>query len=107
MKSDFYTKFILTVIAICLSILTLKSIDFIPKAYGGSLKSEDKKPLLNTNYALVPVNSNGTIDVNIKSSSMLDVNVSKVTTSDELEVNITEVAGSSLLYGAVPVKIKQ
>lgn len=92
MKTDFYTKTVLTIIAVCLTVLTLQNVDIIPKAYAA-----EKKNNLNTvpdkNYALVPVNENGTIDVVIRG----------INTSDELDVNIDEVGGMSV-YRAIPVR---
>jgi hypothetical protein len=67
MKTDFYTKTILTVIAICLTINVLKDFDFIPKAYATENNKTELNMPTNKNYGLVPLNTNGTIDVNIKS----------------------------------------
>ncbi len=103
MKTDFYTKAVLTVIAFCLTIIVLKQVDIIPNAFAGTPKSN-----LNTNmnYGLVPLNADGSIDVNIKSnSSTVDVNIVDISTSDELDVNIDEVGGFST-FGTVLVKIK-
>jgi len=72
MKIDLYTKTVLTIIAICLTIIVLKSVNIIPNAYGDTPPSNLKN---NMNYGLVPLNVDGTIDVNIKSSSTLDVNI--------------------------------
>lgn len=72
MKTDFYTKTILTIIAICLITIIIQQGDILPKAYAGSPSSNFKN---NVNYGLVPLNANGTIDVNIKSSSTMDVNI--------------------------------
>ena len=72
MKTDFYTKAVLTVIAICLTIIVLKQVDIIPNAYAETSKSNLKN---NMNYGLVPLNADGSIDVNIKSSSTMDVNI--------------------------------
>ena len=97
MKLDLYSKIVLTVIAICLTINVLKDFDIMPKAYGSETKPniENKSNLLsNKNYGLIPVNADGTIDVNIKSSSVMDV-------------NITEVNGGYVSYGKLPVVIKQ
>ena len=103
MKTDFYTKTVLTVIAICLTIIVLKQIDIIPTAFAGSPQSNSNTGM---NYSLVPLNADGSIDVNIKSnSSTMDVNIVDISTSDELYVNIDEVGGFST-FGTVPVKIK-
>jgi hypothetical protein len=105
MKTDFYTKTVLTIIAFCLSILTLQNIDLIPKTYASeptrNLNIEPSK-----NYGLVPINKDGSIDVNIKStSSEMDVNISDISTRKTLGVNIEEVGGY-FVYGKVPVQIK-
>ena len=91
MKTDFYTKTILTVIAICLTILVLKNIDIIPRAYANETKN-GINPYIN--YGLVPLNPDGSIDVNIKSNSEI------------INVNIEEVGGWST-WGKVPVVIKE
>ena len=91
MKTDFYTKTILTVIAICLTTLVLKNIDIIPRAYANETKN-GIDPY--TNYGLVPLNPDGSIDVNIKSNSEI------------INVNIEEVGGWST-WGKVPVVIKE
>jgi hypothetical protein len=97
MKTDLYTKTVLTIIAVCLSVLTLQSIDIIPKSYA----SGNEKTSITTapkNYGLVPVNDDGTIDVNI----------TRISTYDELDVNIDEIGNASLSSGGpIPVTIKQ
>ena len=103
MKTDFYTKTVLTIIALCLSILTLQNIDIIPRAYASEPnKSINIEP--SKNYGLVPINADGTINVNIKSSSEMDVNISNITTSDELDINIDEVGGGYVSHGG-PIKV--
>lgn len=73
MKTDFYTKTVLTIIAICLTILTFQNVDIIPKTYASKTKDLNLNPL--KNYGLVPLNPDGSIDVNIKSASTMDVNI--------------------------------
>lgn len=103
MKTDFYTKAVLTVIAVCLTIIVLKQVDIIPNAYAETPKTKINN---NMNYGLVPLNADGSIDVNIKSnSSTMDVSIVDISTSDELDVNIDEVGGFST-SGTVPVKVK-
>ncbi len=105
MKSDLYTKSILTVIAICLTINVLKDFNIFPKAYANDepLKTQPNK-FSNINYGLIPINADGTIDVNIKSSSEMDVNISNISTDDELDVNIDEIGGGYVSYGG-PIKV--
>ena len=89
MKTDFYTKAVLTVIAICLTVIVIKEIDLIPSAYADTPNSN-----LNTyaNYGLVPLNADGSIDVNIKSSSTMDVNI--------------ESCSSTAFYYAEPIQVE-
>lgn len=91
MKTDLYTKAVLTVIAICLSIIAIKDLEIFPKAYADNPSANVKT---NPNYGLIPLG--GTIDVNI-----VDIN-----TSDKLGVNIAEVGGYSF-SGKIPVVIKE
>jgi len=96
MKFDLYTKSILTVIAICLTINVLKDFNLIPKAYAGENKQNIESKLnlsANKNYGLIPVNADGSIDVNIKSSSTMDVNIEEV--------------GGYNCYSKVPVVLKE
>lgn len=88
MKLDLYTKSILTIIAVCLTINVLKDFDIIPKAYANDPLKNQPNLLLNKNYGLIPVNADGTIDVNIKSSTVMDVNVSAISTWDKMRVII-------------------
>lgn len=109
MKTDKYTKSVLTIIAVCLTILTLQSIDIIPKAYASeespNLKTEPSTSIGN-NYAIVPLNSDGSIDVNVKSiSSEMDVNITGISTKDELDVNIDEVGGGYVSHGG-PISVE-
>lgn len=91
MKTDFYTKTVLTVIAICLSIIVLNHVDIIPNAYA---ETPNTNLTTNMEYGLVPLNADGSIDVKIKASS-------------EIDVNITGVNGSYVPYGKLPVVIKE
>jgi len=110
MKTDMYTKSILTIIALCLSIIVLKDINIIPKAHANTTTS--------VNYGLVPVNDDGTITVKLDTSDNIDVNIksiktydklkvdiNSVSTSDELSINIDEVGGSYVTSGG-PIKVK-
>jgi hypothetical protein len=117
MKTDFYTKLILSIIAICLSINVLKDFDLFPSAYA----SEGANPGKTTNYKLVPVDDFNTIDVrivdintydelnvNLKSIDTYDemkVNIKSIETTDELDVNIDEIGGSFINSGG-PLRVK-
>ena len=101
MKTDTYTKTILTIIAGCLVILVLKTENVFPQARA----TETKTTLSPLNYKLVPVNEDGSINVRLTPSQTIDVNIENISTSDQLDVNITEVGGYNT-WGALPVKIK-
>ena len=90
MKLDLYTKSILTIIAICLTINVLKDFDIMPKAYENEPLKNELNLLPNKNYGLIPVNADGTIDVNIKSSSEMKVDISTISTWDKMRVVIKE-----------------
>ena len=102
-KVDNYTKGVLTLIAVCLTILTLKQLDFFPKAYAG--ESIDHAVIPNANYGLVPLNEDGSISVKLSSYDELDVNIVGVNTSDELDVNIDEIGGGYVSHGG-PISVE-
>ncbi|KAF2519671.1 hypothetical protein E0W68_00055 [Flavobacterium salilacus subsp. salilacus] len=106
MKTDRYTKIVLTVIAACLVINILEKIDIIPKAYANS--SDNFIAPINSNYAVVPVNEDGSINVTVKSAAPMDVNLVKISTNDDLDVNVNvEKIGGRYVYGEIPVTVKQ
>lgn len=118
MKTDVYTKTILTIIAICLTINVVKDSDFITSAY-----ASEASPIteITTEYKLIPINEFETLDVrivdintydelnvNIKSIDSYDemkVNINSIDTSDELDVNIDEIGGGFITSGG-PLKVK-
>lgn len=119
MKTDRYTKVVLTIIAICLINLSLGGVSPFQKAYAGSPDRSMSVP--DGTYGLVPLNEDGSItvrlspmdeiDVNItdiSTSDELNVNISEISTSDELDINIDEVGGSFISMGEpIEVKIKK
>jgi len=80
MKTDKYTKVILTIIAIALMGNLLKS--FITPANAAT-----------TNYVKFPINKDGTVDVRI------------VGTSEPVEINLKEVDRHAFFY-AEPIEVK-
>ena len=114
MKTDRYTKIILTVIAICLTINVVKDLEIVPKAYANETYSSD------TEYRLVPVSDMETLDVrivdintwdelnvNVKNIDTYDemrVNIRNIETDDELDVNIDEIGGMWINNGG-PIKV--
>jgi len=118
MKTDNYTKVILSIIALCLTITIMKDFQLFPSAHASE---HDKSTEVPSNYKLVPVNEIGTMDVrivdiatsdelnvNLKSVDTYDevkVNLKSIDTSDELDINIDEVGGSSIYAGGT-IKVK-
>ena len=118
MKTDVYTKTVLTIIAVCLTINVVKDADFIPSAYASEANDI---PEISTEYKLVPINEFETLDVrivdintydelnvNIKSIDSYDemkVNINSIDTSDELDVNVDEIGGGFISHGG-PIKVK-
>ena len=120
MKTDRYTKVVLTIIAVCLSINTLSRMEIIPSAYANNptdLLINPETP----RYGLVPLNEDGLIDVNIKDISTYDelnvnlkgidtyekmpVTIKGIDTSDELDVNLDEIGGGWISSGG-PLKVQ-
>lgn len=93
MKADFYTKSVLTIIAVCLLVLVFRDLELIPKANASNSYR---------GYGLVPLNEDGSITVKLSNMETIDVNISRISTMDELDVNIDEVGGRSVM-GSIPV----
>ena len=83
MKVDKFTKIVLTVIAVNLTILTVKNLDFIPKAYANET-SNNLELSPNMNYGLVPVNEDGSVNVKIMSGDVVDVQIRGINESPSL-----------------------
>lgn len=94
MKPDTFTKIILTVIAINLTLLTVDRFTFVEKANAAHLLKPKFSQESQSNIVL-PVNADGTVDVHIKS---LPSNI-------KLEVNLDEIGGSHI-YRTIPVEIE-
>ncbi|MCK9398612.1 MAG: hypothetical protein M0Q51_01285 [Bacteroidales bacterium] len=107
MKPDFYTKAVLTVIAICLLIIVFKQMEIIPTSFANFPSTNLSS---NMNFGLVPLNSDGSIDVNIKSmSDIIDVNIEEVggySCYDKVPISI-EAIGDYDCYNKIPVVIKE
>ena len=117
MKTDNYTRFLLTVIAFCLAVNTLTELNLFPAAYA----SDGTQSGLNTEYALVPVSEATTMDVRIVDINTYDelnvnlkgvdtyeeirVNLKSIDTDDELDVNLDEVGGAWIPHGG-PLRVK-
>ncbi len=82
MKTDVYTKTVLTVIAGALTIIALQHTDIFTKANASKSVS---------GFATVPVNPDGSIHVKF---------------TETMKVNVAEVGGN-YIYGALPINIKE
>lgn len=119
MKTDLYTKSVLTIIAVCLSLNAVKDFDLIPSAYAADNTVDPATAA--TDYALVPISAANTMDVrivdintydelnvNLKSVDTYDevkVNIKSIDTSDELDVNLDEIGGGWVTHGG-PIRVK-
>lgn len=91
MKTDAYTKIVLTIIALCLLVLVFKGVDLAPEAYASG--ANNNTPLNNkTNYGLVPINEDGTINVRLNTNQVVDVRLRGIDEAPNLrwEVDISE-----------------
>jgi hypothetical protein len=106
MRTDRYTKTILTIIAVCMVINIVEKIDIMPKAYANDPVVKNAPVTAAPNYGLVPLNPDGSI--NVKMTTPTDVNVIGIRTYDELNVNVNlaKIGGYST-YGEIPIKVKQ
>ncbi|SRX55004.1 hypothetical protein [Aequorivita sp. CIP111184] len=108
MKIDTYTKTILTIIAICLTINVLKDFDIFPSAYAAE-KIEYKPTNEVMDVRLVDINTYDELNVNLKSVDTYDelkVNIKKIETTDKLDVNLDEIGGGWVSNGGpIPVKV--
>ena len=112
MKTDHYTKTLLTIIAICLTFNVVDRLDLIPAAYAAN--GDDPAALLNEtptetiDVRIVDINTYDELNVNVKSIDTYDemkVNIKNIDTSDELDVNIDEIGGGWVSNGG-PIKVK-
>jgi len=115
MKTDLYTKAVLTVIASVLSIIAFQNAEIFPKANASKVAG----------FATVPVNPDGSINVKMATDNM-KVDISAIGGNSiygSLPINLKEISGSSIsssygipvnlqalngnsIYEAVPVKMK-
>jgi hypothetical protein len=84
MKTDLYTKTILTIIALCLAIIALDRSGIITEA---------KAELPYSSYGMIPVNPDGSINV-------------KMSSTDVVTVKVEEVDAFAFFHCTVPVKIQ-
>ena len=112
MKTDLYTKVILTVIALCLTLNVVKDFDIIPSAYAFN-GSPETNPLLaplseTIDVRIVDINTYDELNVNLKGVDTYDevkVNINSIDTTDELDINSDEIGGGWVNNGG-PIKVK-
>ncbi|WP_175631492.1 hypothetical protein [Bacteroides acidifaciens] len=88
MKIDLYTKLVLTVIAISVSIIAYRNIEFIPSTRAHSMNLALNTPL-DVNIVSVPYNG---IDVNVNNKIKVD------TPYGGLDVNVKIIKSPSKVY---------
>ncbi len=107
MKTDKYTKTILTIIAICLTINVIKNFEIIPSAHASEIVGN--KPVSEVmDVRLVDISTYDELNVNLKSVDTYDevkVNLKKIETTDELDVNLDEIGGGWVSNGG-PISVK-
>lgn len=111
MKTDTYTKTILTIIAVCLTINVVRELDIFPAAYANEPENMvENQPAEVIDVRLVDINTYDKLNVNLKSVDTYDevkVNIKRIETTDELDVNLDEIGGGWVSNGGpIPVKVK-
>lgn len=102
MKTDFYTKTILTIIAVCLVVIVARGLDIIPNAKAAETELRGQEQALNL-YDLRP-NSDGSINVRVISvqapSDGYPVKIKSYEAYNDLPVSIKSASGT------VPVEVR-
>lgn len=111
MKTDTYTKVILTIIAVCLTINVVKDLNIFPSAYAKAPHKTLENPTAEViDVRLVDINTYDELNVNLKRVDTYDevkVNIKSIETSDELDVNLDEIGGGWVSNGGpIPVKVQ-
>ncbi len=112
MKTDLYTKIILTVIAVCLALNVVKDFELIPSVYASNDPVETTSllsPISETiDVRIVDISTYDELNVNLKGVDTYDelkINLSSIDTTDELDINIDEIGGGWVNNGG-PIKVK-
>ncbi|MFW5658914.1 MAG: hypothetical protein ACOCZ8_02915 [Bacteroidota bacterium] len=104
MKTDWYLKGVLTVIAIALTLNVLNDLNLLPTA-----KASEKPTFVSPNA--LPVNPDGSITIRMPEGERLDVNVAAVGGNSfyeqQLPVDIRTVDGTPVFGGRVPVQVNK
>jgi len=98
MKTDIYTKVVLTIIAIALSVIAVQNMSLVRPAHAADKKMVADE--INVNIQKIGGSSvYGALPVNLKE-------VGGSNFYGNLPVNIKEVSGSSVSYNGIPVNIQ-
>jgi hypothetical protein len=96
-----YLNAVLTVIAVCLVLITFAITGLIPSANAKE----------NPRSISVPLNPDGSINVRLPKGETIDVNIDEIGGTSQsgrtLDINIDEIEGSSLSSKAFPVNIQE
>ncbi len=113
--SRIYQNTVLTLILVCLVVLVFQNQNPTSSYYGAAnSKANPNSQVVLTNYAthnlssfaLVPVNKNGSIDVNVREvSDVIDVNIEDISTYDKLNVHLKSTDSYSL-RSAGPLEVE-
>ena len=74
MKTDLYTKVVLTLIAACLVVLVLRPLALVPTAGAAA-------PASGRTYGLVPVNADGSLTVRLQAGPPMKVNIVSISSA--------------------------
>lgn len=106
MRTDTFTRSVLSIIAICLLYICIQDVQIIPEANANS-----SAPY--AGYGLVPVNPDGSITISFSDEKPMPVKLVEIEVPEDgnsfrktnlLSVNITQVDGEELKNELVPVK---
>ena len=83
MKIDVFTKTVLSIIAVALTVIAFQNADFVQKANASKTTS---------GFISVPVNPDGSINIKM---------------IDNMKVDIAAIGGSSIYNGTLPINLKE
>jgi hypothetical protein len=113
---DLYAKIIQTIIAFALLIIVWQNQILIQKMQNPIASASENRQINSqaTHYqvvnrqtpafALVPLTPDGAVKVSIKElSETMDINISRISTNDDLSINLNRLGGSSI-YNGLPIR---
>lgn len=102
MSATKYLNAVLTVIALCLTLITLVVTGLLPTAKANPPQDIGR-------FVTVPLNPDGSLNVKLVNSEPMDVNIKEVagSSSGKLNVNLEQMSGRSIFNGKLPVNIEE